>query len=66
MSKGPRTPLKQGQGGTRSINKQLALKQDAVPTMTAAQAETGTSEVPMVVTPKVLHDEIARQIAEIP
>ena len=62
----PRTPLKQGRNGTRSINEQLALKQDAVPTMTAAQAETGTSTVPMIVTPKVLHDEIARQIAAIP
>lgn len=63
---GPRTPLKQGKGGTRSVNKQLALKQDKLTTMTAADAETGTSTTPMVVTPKVLHDEIARQIAAIP
>lgn len=59
-------PLKMGKGGTRSVNKELAKKQNTVATMTAGQAQTGTSTVPMLVTPKVLHDEIARQIAAIP
>lgn len=40
-----------------------ALEGGALPQMTAADAETGTSEVPMLVSPKVLNDEIARQIA---
>lgn len=55
-------------GGLTAAKANAALdeKQDDVPTMTAAQAEAGTSEVPMLVTPKVLNDEIARQIAAIP
>lgn len=60
MPRGPKNnPIKMGKSGSRSINKQLV-------TMTAAQAETGTSTVPMLVSPKVLNDEIARQIALIP
>lgn len=37
--------------------------QAATALMTAAQAETGTVETAMTVSAKVLHDEVARQIA---
>jgi hypothetical protein len=71
MNRGPKNnPLKMGKGGTRSINRELAAVRAEIPgsapTMTAEQAETGTSTVPMLVSPKVLNDEIARQIAAIP
>jgi hypothetical protein len=62
----PRTPIKPGKSSAASLNKQFAKEQDAAATMTAAQAQAGTSTVAMLVTPKVLHDEIARQIAAIP
>ena len=48
------------------LEKALDGKQASLTTMTANDVQTGSSTTAMIVSPKVIHDEIARQIAAIP
>lgn len=48
------------------LEKALDGKQATLTTMTANDVQTGSSTTAMIVSPKVIYDEIARQIAAIP
>lgn len=48
------------------LEKALDGKQATITTMTANDVQTGSSTTAMIVSPKVIHDEVARQIAAIP
>ena len=48
------------------LEKALDGKQASLTTMTANDVQTGSSTTAMIVSPKVIHDEVARQIAAIP
>ena len=48
------------------LEKALDGKQSTLTAMTANDVQTGSSTTAMIVSPKVIHDEVARQIAAIP
>ncbi|QPL14198.1 hypothetical protein SEA_ATRAXI_44 [Microbacterium phage Atraxi] len=56
------TPLSIGAASAVDLNNVFQRTQ----LMTAAEAQAGTIEDPRSISPKVLHDEIARQIAAAP